>query len=62
MGLDTTRPTEVNSAIRNIYQMIDSNHLDEAKQEVDNLKQAIGNDPDLVKADVLIKRKELIGK
>jgi predicted ATP-binding protein involved in virulence len=62
MGLDTTRPLEVNSAIQKIYQLIDSNHLDEAKQEVDSLKQAIGNDPDLVKAEVLIKRKELIGK
>lgn len=62
MGLDTTRPLEVNSAIQKIYQMIDSNHLDDAKQEVDSLKQAIGNDPDLVKAEVLIKRKELIGK
>jgi len=62
MGLDTTRPTEVDSGLHSIYQMIDSNHLNRAREEVARMRQEIGNDPDLVKAEVLIKRKEKIGK
>ncbi len=62
MGLDTTRPTEVDSGLHSIYQMIDSNQLNRAREEVARMRQEIGDDPDLVKAEVLIKRKGLIGK
>ena len=62
MDLDTTRPTQVSNDLHRIYEMIDSNDLDEAKQQIATIRQKIGDDPDLVKAEVLIRRKELIGK
>ncbi len=62
MELDTTRPDEVESNLHNIYEIIDNNQLDKAKKEIAKMKESIGNDPELVKAEVLIRRKELIGK
>jgi predicted ATP-binding protein involved in virulence len=62
MELDTTRPDQVNSDLHQIYEMIDNNQLGDAKEAIAQLKQTIGNDPELIKAEVLIKRKELIGK
>ena len=62
MELDTTRPTQVSNDLHRIYEMIDSNDLEEAKQQIETIRQEIGDDPDLVKAEVLIRRKELIGK
>jgi len=62
MGLETTRPDDVKNAIRKIYEQIDSGELTEAKDSIGKLVKRIGQDPDLVKATVLIKRKELIGK
>jgi len=62
MGLDTTRPDEVSDTLRQIYDQIDEGQLGEAKETIDELKNRIGEDPDLVKASVLIKRKEFIGK
>ncbi len=62
MGLETTRPDEVSQSLDQIYQAIDLGELDAAKQAISELQAKIGNDPDLTKANVLIKRKELIGK
>lgn len=62
MGLETTRPDEVRDAIRMIYEQIDSGELAGAKDSIEKLEERIGEDPELVKATVLIKRKELIGK
>jgi predicted ATP-binding protein involved in virulence len=62
MGLNTTRPSEVKEAINLIYEKIDLGNLQEAKDSIDQLEKRIGEDPELVKANVLIKRKELIGK
>jgi predicted ATP-binding protein involved in virulence len=62
MGLDTTRPNEVNEALRQIYEQIDSGSLNSAVKSIDRLGIEIGEDPELVKAKVLIRRKELIGK
>jgi len=62
MGLETTRPNEVTKSIQLIYEQIDQRDYKEAKQTIARLKQEIGEDPELVKAAVLIKRKELIGK
>lgn len=62
MGLETTRPNEVKEAINKIYEQIDLGNLQEAKDSIDQLEKRIGEDPELVKANVLIKRKELIGK
>ncbi len=62
MGLETTRPDEVKKDINQIYSQIDKGDLAGAKKSIEKLKEQIGGDPELVKATVLIKRKELIGK
>lgn len=62
MGLETTRPTEVEDALRKIYEQIDGGDLDGARDLIGKLEKRIGEDSELVKANVLIKRKELIGK
>lgn len=62
MGLETTRPNDVAASLRKIYKQIDIGNLAEAKDSIEKLEEQIGEDPDLVKANVLIKRKELIGK
>lgn len=62
MGLGTTRPTEIADRLSDIYTLIDQSKLEDAKSAVNALKGEIGEDSDLVKAGVLIKRMELIGK
>jgi len=62
MGLTTTRPDEVNVKLREIYDKIQQGNLDEAKQMIDSMRKIIAEDPELVKAEVLIKRKKIIGK
>lgn len=62
MELDTTRPIAVSESIHNIYEMIDKNNLQEARYQINEMRSKIGNDPELLKAEILIKRKERIGK
>jgi len=62
MGLETTRPDEVESDLDIIFEEINAGKLKEARNLIAELKKKIGSDPELVKAEVLIKRKELIGK
>ena len=62
MGLETTRPNDVNDWLRKIYEQIDVGNLELATNSIRELEEVIGEDPDLAKAAVLIKRKELIGK
>ena len=62
MGLETTRPNEVDSDLHSIFKTIDAGKLEEARSQITDLMQKIGADPELVKAEVLIKRRELIGK
>jgi predicted ATP-binding protein involved in virulence len=62
MGLETTRPDDVENEIQKIYEQIDQGNLDGAKQSIGKLETRIGGDSELVKAAVLIKRKEMIGK
>lgn len=70
MGLATTRPDKVTKSLHELYELISLGQLDQAKQilaimngEVDGDPDLlIGSDPDLVKAEVLIKRKESIGR
>lgn len=62
MGLKTTRPNAVKDALQKIYELIDSGDLERAKNSIGKLEEQIGEDPELVKASVLIKRRELIGK
>lgn len=62
MGIETTRPDEVNQSIRRIFDKIDRGELVIARELIEELEENIGKDPELTKAGVLIKRKELIGK
>ena len=62
MGLSTTRPDPVDESLHNIFLAIRDNKLRDAGEQIASLKQEIGDDPELVKAAVLIKRKEIIGK
>jgi predicted ATP-binding protein involved in virulence len=62
MGLKTTRPDEVASELDSIFETIDAGNLEDAQKKIAELKLKIGADPELVKAGVLIKRRELIGK
>lgn len=62
MGLETTRPDKVAHDLHHIFELIDRGDLDAAKEHIVKMMSDIGADPDLVKARVLIKRMELIGK
>lgn len=62
MGMETTRPDNVSDAMEKIYDQINNGKLAEAKAAIIKLEEQIGADPELVKARVLIKRMELIGK
>lgn len=62
MGLETTRPNDVDDALRALFDQIDTGDLRAARQSIVQLEKQIGDDPDLTKSRVLIKRKELIGK
>lgn len=62
MGLETTRPDKVSSELNEVYEYINRGRFADARQMITALKDEIGEDPELVKAEVLIKRKEIIGK
>jgi predicted ATP-binding protein involved in virulence len=62
MGLETTRPVEVEKDLKELMDLIDENKFDLAKKKILELRESIGLDPELVRADVWIKRKESIGK
>jgi len=62
MGLETTRPADVAMDIHQIYKQIDQGLFDAAKDSIRQLQSRIGQDPEQVKAGVLITRKELLGK
>ncbi len=62
MGLKTTRPDEVAYELDSIFETIGAGNLEDAQKKIAELKLKIGADPELVKAGVLIKRRELIGK
>jgi len=56
------RPGKEKKELHKIFQLIQDNKIEEAKSEIMMLKNLIGEDPELIKASVLIKRKEIIGK
>ncbi len=62
MGLETTRAKEVAEALKYIYEQISQNQLEAAKKKINDLRAKIHNDPELTKAEVIIRRKEIIGK
>lgn len=62
LGVDS-RPSDIKNEIEKLYRHIESGELDKAKLLYKDLSdKIIGGDPELVKANVLIKRKEITGK
>lgn len=63
MGLPTTRPDDIAQGLRKVYDLIQADRLPEAKLQITQMRSEIpGGDPELVKAEVLIQRKEILGK
>ena len=62
MGLKTTRPDKVAFDLHRIFETVDAGKLEDAQKMIIQLEHEIGADPELVKARVFIKRRELIGK
>jgi predicted ATP-binding protein involved in virulence len=61
MGADARN--EVKQQLFDLFKLIDAGSLDQAKELKANLEQLIGIDePEFAKADVLIRRKEILGK
>jgi predicted ATP-binding protein involved in virulence len=56
------RPQEIKAKLTSIFRQIDQNELQQARQGIEALRFEIGDDPELTKAAVLIRRKEVIGK
>ncbi len=56
------RPVEIKTLIENLFDIIDRKDLENARDQLKSLKQNIGTDPQLTKAEVLIRRMEIIGK
>ncbi len=62
LGVDA-RPSKEKIRLQKLFKLIEEGRVEEAKKEVNELSKIIvGGDPELVKANVLIKRKEIIGK
>ena len=56
------RPQEVKDRLTKLFLAIEQGRLKKAKRLVDDIRSEIGVDPGLVKANVLIHRKEMLGK
>ena len=58
-----SRPKDIKEDLHNLYKLIQNQELKEAKKLIAKLEKEIeGREPELVKAEVLIKRKEILGK
>lgn len=62
MGLESTRPEEIQTQLSQVFELIHAGDLQQAQELILQVRSQIGEDPELVKASVLLKRKELIGK
>lgn len=57
------RPTNVKERLKKLFILIEKGEIDKAEHEIDTLSNIlVGGDPELVRANVLIKRKKAIGK
>lgn len=61
MNVDA-RPSSEKRKLHELFETIQKGSLEDARTRVRELKELIGEDPELVKANVLIRRKEIIGK
>jgi predicted ATP-binding protein involved in virulence len=56
---DESRPDEVRKDLDKLFEMIERKKLDEAKKMVSSLKKDMKTDPDIMRAETLIRREEL---
>ena len=56
------RPMEIRDKLAKLFLKIEQKKLQKAKRILRELKSDIGIDPDLVKAEAMIRRKEIVGK
>jgi predicted ATP-binding protein involved in virulence len=61
LGVDA-RPIEEKKQLHELFRLIQDGEVDKAKVLIEKLRKLIGEDQELVKANVLIKRKQIIGK
>jgi predicted ATP-binding protein involved in virulence len=60
---ETERPVEIQNQLGELFNLIHQGHLIEAQQLVNQLSEKIGaSEPELNKAEVMIKRREIIGR
>jgi predicted ATP-binding protein involved in virulence len=59
---ETARPKNIEEKIKNIFSAIQHGNISEARDLIAELQNCIGEDGDLIRANVLIKRMEMIGK
>ncbi|NKX28632.1 AAA family ATPase [Rhodobacteraceae bacterium R_SAG6] len=62
MGLETTRPSNIQEKLDLVFELISEARLDEAEVEISFLKRHIPEDGDLIRASALVARKRVIGK
>ncbi len=55
------RPQETKNQLIKLFDAIERGRLEDAKLLLNDMGRTIGRDPDLVKADILIRRKEVLG-
>jgi predicted ATP-binding protein involved in virulence len=59
----TDRPKHIKDRLKQLFHLIDDGDLEAAQQTKEQLEQQIGfDDPEFVKADVMIRRKEILGR
>ncbi|SPB15699.1 DNA replication and repair protein RecF [Caballeronia novacaledonica] len=56
------RPAEVEKALSDLFKAIEHNELSDARNRLTNLKEVAPGIPELVGAEALIKRKEVVGR
>lgn len=56
------RPEDIRSRMRDLFAAIDEGNLRKAQEFLDGLWETIGSHPELTKAQVLIRRKEVLGR
>ena len=61
MDISETTPDEIAEKYDMIYLKISNNDFSGARQIIDEMRKIGINEPDLLKAETLIRRKELIG-
>ncbi len=59
---ETARPQKIDKEIKDIFKLIQNGDVAKAQEKITTLRKDIGEDGELIKADVLITRREIIGK